>query len=151
MPAEAMRTGLCGVALIAALAACAGGGDSASNGAVYDAWRAHRSYVEVTANGSVARVLGSRLGPAGMHEGFLLHLTGAEGRGLTVRVEDNTDLTGPIPMRAGDSAVVRGEYIYDPRGGIIHYTHRDPRGRHASGYVQVNGRLYSAREVARRA
>ena len=33
-------------------------------------------------------------------------------------------------MRAGDDVQVRGEYIYDPRGGIIHYTHHDPRGRH---------------------
>jgi hypothetical protein len=143
MPAEIVRAALSAAALSTTLVACAGGGEAASNGAVYDAWSAHRSYVQVTASGSVARVLGSRLGPSGMHEGFLLHLTGGEGRGLTVRVEDNTDLTGPIPMRAGDTAIVRGEYIYDPRGGIIHYTHRDPRGRHPSGYVQVNGRLYS--------
>jgi hypothetical protein len=141
MPTNAVRTGLC--VLSSVLGACSGGGNAASNATVYDAWRTHRSYVQVTASGSVARVLGTRLGPAGMHEGFLLHLNGAEGRGLTVRVEDNTDLTGPIPMSAGDDAVVRGEYIYDPRGGIIHYTHRDPRGHHPSGYVQVNGRLYS--------
>jgi hypothetical protein len=131
------------VALCATLAGCAGGHGGAANADVYDAWRAHRSYVQVTASGSVARVLGTRLGPAGEHEGFLLHLSGAEGRGLTVRVEDNTDLTGPIPLQAGEDAIVSGEYIYDPRGGIIHYTHRDPRGRHPSGYVRVNGRLYS--------
>ncbi len=151
---DAVRAGLCvlaGLLVVATLGACSAGGDTSSNGAVYDAWRAHRSYVEVTASGSVAHVLGTRLGPSGMHQGFLLHLTGAQGGGLTVRVEDNTDLTGPIPMRAGDAAVVRGEYIYDPRGGIIHYTHRDPRGRHPSGYVQVEGRLYSFAPRAERA
>ncbi len=61
---------------------------------------------------------------------------------MTVRVEDNVDLTGPIPLEPGEAAAVRGEYIYDPRGGLIHYTHRDPRGRHAAGYVQVAGRIY---------
>jgi Protein of unknown function (DUF3465) len=129
----------------ALLGGCAGaGGDAASNAGVYDAWSMHRSYVQVTATGSVARVLGTRLGPSGMHEGFLLHLRGAEGRGLTVRVEDNVDITGQIPLQPGDDAVVRGEYIYDPRGGLIHYTHHDPRGRHPSGYIRVNGRLFSS-------
>jgi hypothetical protein len=118
--------------------------DTTSNAAVYDAWRAHRSYVQVTATGSVARVLGTRVGPSGAHTGFLLHLRGSEGGGLTVRVETNVDITGPIAVQAGDDVAVRGEYIYDPRGGIIHYTHHDPRGRHPGGYVRVGGRVYSS-------
>jgi hypothetical protein len=126
------------------LCGCAGGASGdAANAAVYDAWRSGRSHVEVTASGSVARVLGERAGPSGLHEGFLVHLRGADGHGLTVRVEDNVDVTGHIPLRTGDDVVVRGEYIYDTRGGLIHYTHHDPRGHHSSGYVRVNGRLYS--------
>jgi hypothetical protein len=144
LPMHSARAAGAAAAGVLLLAACAGGGGSAdaSNAAVFDAWRAARSRVEVTASGSVARVLGQREGPSGMHEGFLLHLRGGAGRGLTVRVEDNTDITGPIPLRAGDDVVVRGEYIYDSRGGIIHYTHRDPRARHPAGYVRVNGRIY---------
>lgn len=115
---------------------------SAQNGLVYDAWRSQRSHVEVTASGSVARILGTRVGPSGTHEGFLLHLGGAEGRGLTVRVEDNVDLTGPIALVEGQSVEVRGEYIFDPRGGLVHYTHRDPRGRHPAGYVRVGDKFY---------
>jgi hypothetical protein len=125
-----------------AIAGCATGSGDAGNGAVYDAWRSERSRVEVTANGSVSRILGTRSGRSGVHEGFLLHLSGAGGHGLTVRVEDNVDLTGPIPLEPGEAATVRGEYIYDERGGLIHYTHRDPRGYHAAGYVQVAGRIY---------
>jgi hypothetical protein len=128
------------------LTGCAGASSSdAGNGAVYDAWRAQRSRVEVTADGSVARVLGIREGPSGTHEGFLLHLRGSAGRGLTVRVEDNVDITGRIPLREGDDVIVKGEYVYDPRGGLIHYTHHDPRGRHPSGYVRVGDRVYSWR------
>lgn len=123
------------------LAACAGGGAD-PNAAVYDAWRAQRSNVEVTARGSVARLLGIARGPSGLHEGFLLHLSGAAGHGLTVRVEDNVDITGEIPLSAGDQAEVRGEYIYDSRGGLIHYTHHDPRGRHPTGYVRVGDKTF---------
>jgi hypothetical protein len=113
------------------------------NAAVYDAWREQRSYVEVTAQGSAAQLLGIRTGPSGAHEGFLLHLRGAEGRGLTVKVEDNIDITGPVPLQSGDDVEVRGEYIYNSRGGIIHYTHHDPRGAHPPGYIRVRGRTYS--------
>ena len=123
------------------LAGCAENGGG-GNGAVADAWLAHRSHLEVTASGSVVRVLGLRNGPSGEHEGFLLHLTGGAGRGLTVRVEDNTDLTGNFPLHPGDAVEVRGEYIYNERGGLIHWTHHDPRFRHAPGYVKVDGKVY---------
>ncbi len=131
-------------AFLGVLAACAAPSDSdAGNAAVYQAWAQQRSHLEVTASGSVAKVLGTRRGPSGVHTGFLLHLRGAEGRGLTVRVEDNVDLTGPIPVQAGDDVEVRGEYIYDPRGGLIHYTHRDPRGNKPGGYVKLANRFYN--------
>jgi hypothetical protein len=112
------------------------------NGAVYDAWANGRSHIEVTASGSVARIFGTRRGPSGAHEGFLLHLRGSAGRGLTVRIEDTVDLVGPLPLAEGDDVEVRGEYVYDPRGGLIHDTHLDPRGRHDGGYVKVGGKVY---------
>lgn len=129
---------------LAALAAggCAHAGGADPNAAVYDAWRAGRSGVEVQASGAIARVLGERGGPSGPHEGFLLHLTGSGGHGLTVRVESNLDIMGRFPVGAGDFVTVKGEYEYDPRGGVIHWTHHDPSGRHPAGYVEVGGRRY---------
>jgi hypothetical protein len=132
---------------LAVSSGCASSGDgagaSAPNAEIYAAWQQHRSPVEVSANGTIVKVLGIRGGRSGRHEGFLVHLSGNEAHDLTIRVEDNVDLTGPIPLHAGDAVELRGEYIFDPRGGILHYTHRDPRGRHPSGYVRVNGRMYS--------
>ena len=115
---------------------------SPENGAVYAAWAAHASRVEVLAQGSVARDLGIAHGRSGTHEGFLLHLSGGEGHGLTVRVEANLDMTGPLPIQEGEAVRVRGEYVYDPRGGLIHWTHRDPRGRHPAGFVEIHGHRY---------
>ncbi|MGH7728205.1 MAG: DUF3465 domain-containing protein [Vulcanimicrobiaceae bacterium] len=125
-----------------ALGACTPTGSDSGNGAIYRAWRSGRSHFEATADGAVARILGTREGPSGRHEGFLVHLTGSAGGGLTVRVEDNVDLTGPIPLQDGEPVEVRGEYIYDSRGGLLHWTHRDPAGRHAAGYVRVDGRYF---------
>ncbi|HTV74365.1 MAG TPA: DUF3465 domain-containing protein [Candidatus Acidoferrales bacterium] len=118
------------------------GSGSDPNGAVYAAWLARRSHVEVTASGSVARVLGLHEGPSGEHEGFILHLRGSAGHGLTVLVEDNVDITGPIPLAPGDDVELRGEYIYNDLGGLIHYTHLDPAGHHPGGYIKVAGKTY---------
>ena len=59
-----------------------------------------------------------------------------------MRVEANTDFTGPIPLAPGQHVAVKGEYEYYPRGGVIHWTHRDPRGRHEGGYIEAGGKTY---------
>ncbi len=134
---------LLALGMAAGCSAAGSGAAPSANAEIYADWQAHRSPVEVTASGTVVKVLGIRGGRSGRHEGFLVHLSGSDAHDLTIRVEDNVELTGSIPLHAGDLVELRGEYIYDPRGGIVHYTHRDPRGRHPSGYVRVNGRLYS--------
>jgi|GEM_PF-6053163 hypothetical protein len=128
------------VALAAALGLSAGcARPAADDGAVCRAYREGRSGVEVTASGTVRRVLGLRSGPHGTHEGFLLRLD--HDCALTVRVESNVGFTGTIPLRRGDPVIVRGEFDDDGGDAVIHWTHRS-FGRHPSGYVIVRGRLY---------
>jgi hypothetical protein len=96
--------------------------------------------VEVTAQGTVTRDFGVRPGRESAHEGFLLRLS--SDCNLVVRVEANTDFTGAFAVRPGQPVEVRGEYEYYSRGGVIHWTHRDPRGRHPDGFIQTNGHQY---------
>ncbi len=84
---------------------------------------------------TVVRVLGDRNSGGGTHEGFII-----DAGGHSIRVEDNVDVTGPIPLRRGDVVSLLGQFECDDE--VIHWTHRDPSGRHAAGYVKVNGRLY---------
>ncbi|HEY2476889.1 MAG TPA: DUF3465 domain-containing protein [Candidatus Cybelea sp.] len=107
---------------------------------VCNAYVAHRSGVEVVAGGTVSREFGVRPGRSSPHEGFLLRLD--SGCNLVVRVEVNTDFTGEIPLSPGQHVAVKGEYEYYPIGGVIHWTHRDSRGRHENGYVQAGGTMY---------
>ncbi len=121
------------------LAACAAV-QSPDDAAVCAAYSSARSSVEVVADGTVTRLLGVQPGRVSPHEGFLLRL--ASGCTLVVRVEANTDFTGPIPLDVGERVLVKGEYEYYPLGGVIHWTHRDPRGRHEGGYIESRGRIY---------
>lgn len=125
--------------LAALLAACAAPA-APNDAAVCDAFRAGRSHVEVVADGTVTRMLGVAPGRVSPHEGFLMQL--ATGCRVVVRVEANTDFTGTFPLARGDRVVVKGEYEYYPIGGVIHWTHRDPRGRHEGGYIETGGKTY---------
>ena len=124
------------------LCACSGGttGTQTDDAAVCAAYNAGRSHVEVVAGGTVTRVFGTRAGRSSPHEGFLMKL--ASGCDVTVRVEANTDFTGEFPLREGDAVDVKGEYEYYSRGGVIHWTHRDPRGRHEGGFIETGGKFY---------
>jgi hypothetical protein len=100
-----------------------------------DACNRGARYVEVRDSGVVTRVLGERESESGLHEGFTVAL-----RGTRVRVEDNVDITGPIPLRRGERITLQGQF--ECNDGVIHWTHHDPRGRHIAGYITVDGRTY---------
>ena len=137
---SAKRNGLIAALAASLCASACGSGTTPDDAAVCAAYHDGRSRVEVVADGRVSAVLGVAPGRVSPHEGFLLRLD--SGCDVVVRVEANTDLTGQFPIARGDRVVVKGEYEYYPRGGVIHWTHRDPRGRHEGGYVQVGGRTY---------
>lgn len=101
------------------------------------AFRQHRTKVDVETSARVIRVLkddddGSR------HERFLVMV----GDTLTVLVAHNIDVAPRVPLLAGDSVQVRGEYLWDDRGGVIHWTHRDTRGKREGGWVRHEGTVY---------
>jgi len=106
-------------------------------GTVAEAFRAHRSNVEVETGGRVLRVLpddhaGSR------HQRFIVRVAG----GVSVLVAHNVDLAPRVPVAPGDSVELRGEYEWNDRGGVIHWTHHDPDGRREGGWIRQDGRLY---------
>jgi hypothetical protein len=122
------------------LAGCAGQGDRPNDAAVCNAFESQRSHGEVVADGTVAEVLGTRSGPSGEHEGFLLKMSGQ--CDLLLQVETNVDVTGPVPLHEGEAVVVKGEYEFEPVGGVIHWTHHANGGRHEGGFVEAGGKYY---------
>ncbi|GAC1356167.1 MAG: DUF3465 domain-containing protein [Vulcanimicrobiaceae bacterium] len=121
------------------LCACAGNGTQSDDLTGARASCAQgANHAEVTIDGTVSRVLGVRHGRRGSHEGFTVRVQ--PNAAAALRIEDNLDITGYIPIHSGDNVQVMGQY--ECNDGVIHWTHHDPRGRHPAGYIKVNGRTY---------
>lgn len=111
--------------------------DAPANQALRDAANQQRSHVQLLAVGRVTRLLpddneGSR------HQKFLFRAA----PDLTVLVAYNLELAPRIPLAVGDSVQVSGEYIWNEKGGLIHWTHKDPAGKHLPGWVELKGKRY---------
>jgi hypothetical protein len=73
------------------------------------------------------------------HQRFLLEL----GSGQTLLISHNIDLAPRIEgLARGDSVQFFGEYEWNSKGGVIHWTHHDPGGRHVAGWIKHRGRVY---------
>lgn len=124
--------------LAAWLAGC-GGSATADDAAIVADFQNHRSNVEVTADGTVVRLLPDRTSSTGTHEQFIIKLTSQD---LTVEIEHNISIAARAPVAAGDHVIVHGEYVWTAKGGLIHFTHHDPQGTHEGGYIVDNGKTY---------
>ena len=108
------------------------------NRAVESAYENRQSDIQVRGQGTVLRVLpddveGSR------HQRIILELE----TGQTLLIAHNIDLAPRVTeLKKGDTVGFFGEYEWNSKGGVIHWTHHDPQGRHVGGWLEHNGRRY---------
>jgi hypothetical protein len=106
--------------------------------AIETAYNNRQSDVQVQGQGKVSRVLpddrdGSR------HQRFIVEL----GSGQALLIAHNIDLAPRvIELNKGDIVAFYGEYEWNSKGGVIHWTHNDPNGRHIDGWLKHRGRTY---------
>jgi hypothetical protein len=102
------------------------------------AFENHRSNLQVQGAGSVTRIL-SEDKEGSRHQRFLVRLAS----GQTVLIAHNIDLAGRLSsLEPGDPVEFYGEYEWNERGGVIHWTHRDPQHSHVDGWIKHNGHTY---------
>jgi hypothetical protein len=111
---------------------------SVDDDAIGRAFASHADGVQVTGEGTVTRLLSDDLNGS-RHQRFIIELAS----GQTLLVSHNIDLAPRLEaLEVGDNVRFSGEYAWNEKGGVIHWTHRDPRGRHVAGWLIHNGRTY---------
>ncbi|MBT8116835.1 MAG: DUF3465 domain-containing protein [Gammaproteobacteria bacterium] len=104
---------------------------------VQAAYAAKRSGVWLETEGQVTRLL-SDDNEGSRHQRFIVEVGG----GHTVLIAHNIDLAERVPVSQGDTISLRGMFEWNDRGGVIHWTHHDPKGRHKGGWIRRSGELY---------
>lgn len=88
--------------------------------------------VPVTGRGTVVKLLADdREGSP--HQRIIVAVAG----GGTVLIAHNIALASRIdPIAVGDQLEFAGDYAWNDKGGVVHWTHHDPQGRHRTGWLR---------------
>jgi len=118
-----------------------GGASAASsvdNDAIGRAFASRTSFITVEGEGTVIRILPDDVdGPR--HQRFIVQLAS----GQTLLMAHNIDVAPRIDaLQVGNTIRFKGEYVWNEKGGVVHWTHHDPQGRHVGGWLQRNGKKY---------
>jgi hypothetical protein len=131
--------------LLIGLAGCGGaarGTDAAAGGdgdaILAAAFRDRAQDLQVQDRGIVVRLLSDDTDGA-RHQRFIVRLDS----GQTLLVAHNIDVAPRVEgLAVGDDVAFSGVYEWSAEGGTIHWTHRDPEGRHASGWLRHGEQAY---------
>jgi len=107
--------------------------------AVADAFKNQQSDLIVeSVSGTVESVLPDDM-EGSKHQRFVIRVS----RDLTLLVVHNIDIAPRLNgLIKGDRVSVKGEYEWNERGGLIHWTHKDPRSSHEDGWIDYRNVRY---------
>jgi cold shock CspA family protein len=103
-----------------------------------DAFQRRISNFQIEGEGRVSKVLPDDT-EGDRHQKFIVTLNS----GRSILIAHNINLAHRIDsLKEGDSVSFNGEYEWNAKGGVIHWTHRDPKGSHVAGWLKHDGQLY---------
>ena len=106
---------------------------------ILEAYQKERSGFEVESSGIVQKILKDDV--EGIpHQRFIVLLA----NGHSILIAHNTDLAPRIKdLKKGDLIKFKGEFEWNNKGGVVHWTHHAPAGsRHESGWLEYKGQRY---------
>ncbi len=112
---------------------------TASSDTVFaDAFANRRNNLPVSGEGTVIRLL-SDDNTGNRHQRFIVKLAS----GQTLLISHNIDIAPYVTsLRVGDRVAFSGEYAWNEKGGVVHWTHHAPSGNHPGGWITHNGHTY---------
>lgn len=113
-------------------------GTAGDDSPIGHAFKNRTSNVQVEGDGAVTRILADDLNGS-KHQRLIVRLES----GQTVLIAHNIDIAPRIAgLQEGDRVRFYGEYVWNEKGGMVHWTHHDPEGRHVAGWLKHKGRTY---------
>lgn len=111
---------------------------NANDAQLKQAFNNQQSDLQIQGSGTVIRILPDD-NKGSKHQKFILRLQNKQ----TLLVSHNIDLAPRIErLSVGEQIEFYGEYEWNKKGGVIHWTHHDPANRHANGWLKYQGTLY---------
>ena len=111
------------------------GTDSAQ---IVKAFAEQRSDIQVGGTGTVVKILKDDT-RGSQHQRMIVEVAPNH----TVLIAHNIDLAPRVAdLREGDTISFYGEYEYNDKGGVVHWTHHDPGDRHPHGWIKHKGVTY---------
>jgi hypothetical protein len=109
-----------------------------NNDAISNAFKNHQSGIQVSGTGKVTRILSDDT-VGSKHQRFLLKLPSNQ----TLLIAHNIDLAPRVEsLKVGDSISFYGVYEWNSKGGTVHWTHHDPKGKHVCGWLKKGTKTY---------
>ncbi|MFC1703310.1 DUF3465 domain-containing protein [Candidatus Omnitrophota bacterium] len=106
--------------------------------AIEQAFRNRETKLFVASTGIVEWILDDDL-KRPRHQRFIIRLANDQ----TLLVLYNIDLAPRIKdLQPGERIMFRGEYLWNEKGGALHWTHRDPANRIIGGWIEHRGEIY---------
>lgn len=109
-----------------------------NNTSISEAYKTQQSDIQVKGEGKVIAVLADDMKGA-KHQKFILRIDNAH----TILIAHNIDLAPRIEaLKKGAQIEFYGEYEWNKKGGVVHWTHKDPRNSHIDGWLKYQGQKY---------
>jgi hypothetical protein len=101
-------------------------------------YKNRKSNVQVRGKGKVVKILSDDL-KGSKHQRFIIRYSPS----LTFLMAHNIDIAPRVRnIKIGDIVEFYGEYAWNSKGGVVHWTHKDPQKKHIDGYLKFKNRKY---------
>lgn len=97
-----------------------------------------QSGVMITIDARVKKILPDDL-EGSKHQRMILEVLNTS---VTLLLAHNIDLAPRVPASENEIIRIYGQYEWNEKGGVIHWTHRDKRNKHPHGWVEYNNNRY---------
>ncbi len=111
--------------------------DSLGSSSIAELYQSRQSGVMVKFEGVIIKIL-SDDNEGSRHQRFIVQLSDQH----TVLIAHNIDVAPRVPIKKNKPVTIYGQYEWNDRGGVVHWTHKDSYGDHEEGWIEFQGKVY---------